>query len=263
MKNIVISCDENYILPARVFLRSMAEMNRDIRIWFIYSRVGEASIEALRTDIEKYGWEFRPVKLDEAEEEAFDGFPVDLYLTKECYYRLLMPWLLKEEDKALYMDVDIMIRGSIEPIYNADLSQNFIAAVLDCWPGARRDAVKRLELSSDYVNSGVVMMNLKAIREQWTQDAFVAEIQKIQKTYQLKYMDQDVINKIYDGKILKLDERYNYAAARYVVERLVFKYNLRKTVVVAHFLAGRKPWNKNYFGYYGREYRRYLKEFQK
>lgn len=263
MKNIVISCDENYILPVRVFLRSMAEMNRDIRIWFIYSRVGEASIEALRMDIEKYGWEFRPVKLDEEFEKVFESLPIELYVTKETYYRLLMPWILKDEDRALYLDVDMMIRGDIDPLYYADLGKNLIAAVQDSWPAARKKAMKRLELHDDYYNAGVQLMDLKGIRERWTEEEFVAEIQKIQQNYELTYMDQDIANKIFDEKILKLDERYNYAAARYVVERLVFKYNLRKTVVVAHFLAGRKPWNKNYFGYYGKEYRRYLKEFQK
>ena len=263
MKNIVISCDENYILPARVFLRSMAETNRDIRIWFIYSRVGEASLTALSGDMEKYGWEFRPVRLDEEFETVFESLPIELYVTKETYYRLLMPWILRDEDRALYLDVDMLIRGDLDPLYNADLGKNLIAAVQDSWPAARRKAMKRLELHDDYYNAGVQLMDLKGIRDRWTQEEFVAEIRKIQQTYELTYMDQDIANKIFDGKVLKLDERYNYAAARYVVERLVFKYQLRKKVVIAHFLAGRKPWNKNYFGYYGREYRRYLNEFQK
>ena len=167
MKNIVISCDENYILPARVFLRSMAETNRDIRIWFIYSRVGEASLTALSGDMEKYGWEFRPVRLDEEFETVFESLPIELYVTKETYYRLLMPWILRDEDRALYLDVDMLIRGDLDPLYNADLGKNLIAAVQDSWPAARRKAMKRLELHDDYYNAGVQLMDLKGIRDRW------------------------------------------------------------------------------------------------
>ena len=229
MKNIVISCDENYILPTRVLLRSMSTSNDDIKVWFVFSRVSAAGIELLREDTQGYGWAFEARKLDQEYEQLFAGFPVNLHFSKEMYYRLLLPWILPECGRALYLDSDMIVRGDLTPMYQMDLGDDLLAAVLDSWPAGRRQAVKRLEL---------------------------------QETYELEYPDQDLLNKLYDGEIRELDERYNYAATRYVVERLVPKYSLRRRVIIAHFLAKRKPWHKNYFGYYRKEYRELLKEFR-
>lgn len=263
MKNIVVSCDENYILPTRVFLRSMAVSNQDVKVWFIYSRVSEDSIELLNGDVKSYGWEFEACKLDAPLEKLFSEFPITEHYSKEMYYRLLLPWILPECEKALYLDSDMMVRGSLDTLYQTELGENFLAAALDSWPAGRRQSMERLELHDDYYNSGVQLLALKRIREQYTAEEFLRKIQDLQEKYTLEYPDQDLLNKIYDGRILKLDERYNYAATRYVVERLLTKHQLRKEVVIAHFVAKKKPWNKNYFGYYGREYSCYLKEFQK
>ena len=263
MKNIVISCDENYILPTRVLLRSMSVTNDDIKVWFVYSRVGADSIELLRGDVEGYGWAFEPIRLDEEFSKMFADFPVRLHFTTETYYRLLLPWILKEESRALYLDVDMMVRGDLTPLYNTDLGENLIGAVLDSWPAGRKQAIRRLELHDDYYNAGVEVMNLEGIRNRWSEEEFVEMIRNLQQTYELEYLDQDLLNKLYDGKIRELDERYNYAATRYVVERLVFKHQLRKKVVIAHFVAKKKPWHENYFGYYLKEYKAVLSEFQK
>ena len=263
MKNIVISCDENYILPTRVLLRSMSVTNDDIKVWFVYSRVGAGSIELLRGDVEGYGWEFEARKLDEEYEKLFADFPVNLHFAKEMYYRLLLPWILPECGRALYLDSDMMVRGDLTPMYQMKLGDDLLAAVLDSWPAGRKQAVKRLELHDNYYNSGVQLLDLDRIRKQYTAEAFLKEIQKLQETYTLEYPDQDLLNKLYDGKIRELDERYNYAATRYVVERLVFKHQLRKKVVIAHFVAKKKPWHENYFGYYLKEYKAVLSKFQK
>lgn len=262
MKNIVISCDENYILPTRVLLRSMSTSNDDIKVWFVFSRVSAAGIELLREDTQGYGWAFEARKLDQEYEQLFAGFPVNLHFSKEMYYRLLLPWILPECGRALYLDSDMIVRGDLTPMYQMDLGDDLLAAVLDSWPAGRRQAVKRLELQDDYYNSGVQLLALDRIRKRYTVEAFLQKVKELQETYELEYPDQDLLNKLYDGKIRELDERYNYAATRYVVERLVPKYSLRRRVIIAHFLAKRKPWHKNYFGYYRKEYRELLKEFR-
>ena len=116
MKNIVISCDENYILPTRVLLRSMSTSNDDIKVWFVFSRVSAAGIELLREDTQGYGWAFEARKLDQEYEQLFEGFPVNLHFSKEMYYRLLLPWILPECGRALYLDSDMIVRGDLTPL---------------------------------------------------------------------------------------------------------------------------------------------------
>ena len=124
-------------------------------------------------------------------------------------------------------------------------------------------------IRTEYEPKGIRVFPISAATNQGIRELlyFVSgELSKMPKetrVYEQEYNpDQDLLNKLYDGEIRELDERYNYAATRYVVERLVPKYSLRRRVIIAHFLAKRKPWHKNYFGYYRKEYRELLKEFR-
>lgn len=264
MRNIVLSCDENYVLPTRVMLRSMAENNAggDWKIWFVYSRVSDAGIALLRAQVESCGWAFAPLKLDRDYEKLFAEFPVQEQYSRETYYRLLLPWIM-EEDKALYLDVDMMVRGSLKPLYDTVLKDGeLIAAVPDPGKGVNEAKRKEYHLQGDYCNAGVLLMDLKRIREWSTAESFVQKILTLKNTVRLEYSDQDLLNLLYDGKIRTLDERYNFAAP-WNMERYILRPLYRRKVVVAHFLAKPKPWEKGYFGFFGREYRSYLKELQK
>lgn len=264
MKNIVLSCDENYILPTRVMLRSMAQNDHegDWKVWFIYSDISTEAFEPVQKDVESYGWEFEARKLDQQYENLFDGFPVTFHFAKEMYYRLLLPWILSECDRILYLDSDVLVRADLTPLYQTDLKENLMAAVMDADEEARQCRKEQLHLKGSYYYSGMHILDAKSTREWNTVEEFLQKILDIQSTVKLEYPDQDLLNILYDEKILTLDERYNFAAPRNLVKNF-FRPKLRREVVIAHFVSLPKPWQKHYKGFYLREYRRYLKEFQR
>lgn len=85
-------------------------------------------------------------------------------------------WLSKilNEDKVLYLDIDTLVLGSLEDLWNTDIENYAIAA----WAEDKNESLvaeyfmtpRRRMRKSKYVNSGVVLFNLKFIREHGIDD---------------------------------------------------------------------------------------------
>lgn len=128
--------------------------------------------------------------------------------------RCWLPQILTE-DKVLYLDIDTLVLDNLDDLWNMDISDYAIAA----WPEDRDDELimdwcmpprKRMR-ESKYINSGVVLFNLKYIREHYIDEKWFT----ILKTVKLPLPDQDAINLACDGHIAYLDTIYNFGNINY------------------------------------------------
>ncbi len=142
----------------------------------------------------------------------FDAFPLPLeHITQEMYYRYLLPELLADEDRTLYLDVDVLAMTSVEPLWELELGDALLAGVSDGkkdtpkWRAYQRQI--GMEEGALYVNSGVLLMNLAALR------AFDFGAKCMALTGQLygriAWPDQDVINRLAQGRVLALERGWN------------------------------------------------------
>ena len=126
-------------------------------------------------------------------------------------------WLPKilNEDKILYLDIDTLVLDNLDELWNTDMTDYAIMA----WPEDRTgDLVmdwcqpprKKMQ-HSKYVNSGVVLFNLKFIREHNIDEKWFSLL----KTIKFPLPDQDVINLACDGYIKYLDTIYNFGNINY------------------------------------------------
>ena len=126
-------------------------------------------------------------------------------------------WLTKilDEDKVLYLDIDTLVLDNLDDLWNTDMTDYAIMA----WPEDRDDELimdwclpprKKMQ-HSKYVNSGVVLFNLKFIRKHGIDDKWIS----ILKTVKLPLPDQDAINLACDGHIKYLDTIYNFGNINY------------------------------------------------
>ena len=75
-----------------------------------------------------------------------------------------------EYDKAIYIDSDIVVPGDISELYDTDMHGNLIGVCKDSSvndaPELQRYMTESLGLKlGDYFNSGMLLMNMKALRE--------------------------------------------------------------------------------------------------
>ena len=134
------------------------------------------------------------------------------YFTLTIYFRLFIPTMFPEFDKGIYIDSDVVLRGDLAELYDIDIGDNLIGAcadrsVVEVPPLARyMENAVGVEKHS-YINSGVLLMNLKKLREVELDRHFLTLL----NTYHFDCIapDQDYLNAICNGKIHYLDARWD------------------------------------------------------
>lgn len=100
------------------------------------------------------------------------------------------------EDKLLYLDIDLLVNDDIQKLYNIDISNYEYAAAQDHYG-------KKL-IYNDYINAGVLLFNMKKIKE-------TGLLQKARDMINAKHMvfsDQSAIYNCTTAKLL-LPQRFN------------------------------------------------------
>ena len=189
----------------------------------------------------------------------FADFPETGRYPKQIYYRLAAPLILPETlDRILYLDVDMVIINSLEELYETDFEGNYYAGCTHTREFLTRLTQARLksEKAVAYINTGVLLMNLEALRKTIDLNqisAYVAEHEKA-----LILPDQDILTALYGDKIQLVDSmRYNlsdrvlgFYTAAHPRERRDLDWIRRKSVII-HYCGRNKPWNEDYTGILG------------
>ena len=92
------------------------------------------------------------------------------YFTLTIYYRLFIPVMFPEYDKGIYIDSDVIVSDDLAKLFDTDLQGNYIGACTDSSVQQVPPLVRYMEDAvgvekSRYINSGVLLMDLKALRQ--------------------------------------------------------------------------------------------------
>jgi lipopolysaccharide biosynthesis glycosyltransferase len=189
-----------------------------------------------------------------AKEIRLDNAPTTSRYPQEIYYRIFAAQYLPEEiDRVLYLDPDIIVNGSVKALYHLPMEEYYFAAASHTGPFMTTLNSIRLDLdeNSPYINSGVMLMNLKLLRKEQNIDDVFHFIEK-RKNFMI-LPDQDIISSLYGSRIYALDTfRYNMTEILYKRHSLFEKaLNLewvRNHSVIIHYCGRNKPWKENYIG---------------
>lgn len=260
----MVALDENYLPQLQVLLTSLWVNNPGevIELYFMHSRVSESAMGKVDVQCREYGYRLVPVPVPSS---FFKDAPVTKRYPQEMYYRLLAAHLLPDTlDRVLYLDPDILVINPLRPLWELDMQGKLFAAASHTGVTELANNVNRLRLGtdSDYFNSGVLLIDLRACRESILPEevfAFAAEHSK-----GLILPDQDVLNALYGKQILQLDDAvWNYDARNYN------SYFIRSSgeadldwvmehTVILHFCGKAKPWKPGYLYRYGILYKHYM-----
>ncbi len=160
----------------------------------------------------------------------------DFFSSAVYYYRFFIPRLFPIYDKCVYIDSDTVLRGDIGELYDIELGENVIAAMVDpkvdVIPEFRDYVNNAVGVPyTEYTNSGVLVMNMKALRKLGYLSALVKTINKYDAD--LVAPDQDYMNVILRGKIRHLDDCWNMEPS----------VELPKDVKIIHYNLFNKPWH--------------------
>lgn len=196
------------------------------------------------------------------DESIFDGFPESNRYPRQIYYRLAAPLLLPGElERILYLDVDLVVINSLVELYHTDFEGNFYVACSHVKEFLTKFNQLRLGVDEvvPYINTGVMLMNLTALRESLTIEQIKETAQKKMHTFLLP--DQDLLTVMHGERIKLVDTmRYNLS------DRMLSIYNanpknekrdlqwVRENAVIIHYYGKNKPWKDGYSGFLGTFY---------
>ena len=169
------------------------------------------------------------------------------------FYRLFLPKLLKDVGVCLYMDTDIAILDDLTDLLDIDLEDYYIAGVPDrlCLDAAFDEHTTLYGIKpAHYVNAGMILMNLKAIRR----DGISEEFEEMGRTKALRFLDQDILNYSCKGNVKILQKKYNVFPGDCEAELEILRSKAPECIhlldsdavinpSIIHYVGPRKPWN--------------------
>ncbi len=161
----------------------------------------------------------------------FSDFGVNSHVSIATYYRFLIADMFPFLTKALYLDLDMIVRGDISSLYQIDLGNFVLAAVPD---QSDKDYIAMLKHNMEldklatYFNAGVLLINL----QKWRENRITEQLFDIEKKYHnfLLCNDQDILNKYFMNNYLELDKKFN------------LMFGSEADCIIRHFVALPKPW---------------------
>lgn len=251
--NILVTLNENYIPYLNVMLRSLIDSNTDchFHIYLLHRSMSETAAESTKRIIGA-GGELHMIKVADID---LSEAPTTARYPQEIYYRIFAAkYLPSDIDKILYLDPDIIVNGSVKELYDTDMDDYFFAAASH--NGALMHKVNEIRLDIEstepYINSGVMLMNLKKLRKEQDYKEVFEFIEKRKNLLILP--DQDIISALYGSRILELDPFvYNMTERLYILraqlEKEIDMEWVRKNSVIIHYCGKNKPWKRNYIGH--------------
>lgn len=239
--NISFCINDNHCLYVFFTISMIKKYTTNLDIFVLHTDLSDKSKDRLRT-LETESVNIHFVKIDR---DLFSNLPLTLDgITIETYYRYLLPEILVDCDKVIYLDSDLLIRCDVKELWDIDLSQHYLAGVNEI-DIINRFPDHKLKLGFDldelFINAGVLVCNLQKMRQDKITHHLFTETERLKDI--ILFQDQDVINIALKGKIAELPLAYNYTVEAMEKDLL----SLDEIKVIHYNSQIAKPWiPKNY-----------------
>ncbi len=234
--HLVFAGDDGYITPLLTAFTSLSlNTKTPIQIHLLtagFSDQNQQLIQKLDQELKNIQIDITPVSM-----ELFNNFPINQRWNQSIYYRYLIPELIKEADRTLYLDGDILVFDDLSNFFQMDLKEKTIAGVSDYFEQKFLSRPLFQDLLV-YINSGVLLIDMP----KWRQQGMTQKLFETTQLYQdqISYFDQDVINLVFKEDILPVSLKYNALQGAYT------PFNK----VIYHYSGKQKPWKTNSIDYY-------------
>lgn len=239
--NILMSVNKKFLEHIEELIYSLVNYtDKALKIYLMYveTELNNDDLEYIKKFVEGTNQAtVEPVKFDV---RALEGMPVTdnegAFFGMEAYSRLFCAFKLPEDmERILYLDADMICTGDIEELYNLDFDDKIWVAAPD--NGIQEKDLNRLGLPLDYkyINSGMLLINLKKLRANYTERFIVEKIRENKDI--LIYPDQDFVNKIFKDEIKVVSTKYN------LIAKDVRYKDLDEKPLIIHYAGSTKPWH--------------------
>src|SRR5258708_32946163 len=264
----VFGCDLNYVPHLAATLMSvLANGGDDSFVFYILQQDFDAGTRAKLTAL------VGPSRTARLEWPALEipragAYVLTGHITLAGYFRIFIPDLLPPSiHRAIYLDCDLIVTGSLGGLWNADLGGRALGAVRDPIR-IEKDLQDRyvtlgLPTHAHYFNSGVLVLDLA----KWRDQGIAARVAgfAVDHPERITWHDQDALNAVlYDDYAAlpmtwNLQRRMCHMLPRDLGLSVSEYVQLRRHARVVHFTETTKPWGYRDGHPFAHLYFRYLR----
>ena len=224
-KAIVLAANYAYVDQVLTTIKSICYHNRSMRFYLINSDFPNEWMKQLNKRLEMFDSEIINCRVTS---EQISRYKTDISYT--VFLRYFVADFVKE-DKALYLDCDLVVTKNLDDLFATDLQDYPLAAI--------RDFGGRAYFGQEIFNAGVLLIN----NILWKQDHMTQKLIDLTNEWHDKVdqADQSILNMLFEHKWLELDFDYNHI----VIHKQFTDYRLpagQSYPAIIHYLSHRKPW---------------------
>lgn len=262
---IVLSANNRFAPFLDIMIRSIVANASEMRTYDIivlYNDISEKNQKLIKTVSEgKSNISIRFIKVS----GYFDTseFFVDQHLSVETYYRLIIPELMPNYHKIMYLDCDMVADYDVADLYDKDLNGKVIAAARDIdvagqvnldkneWKSYATDTLG-LNSPFDYFQAGVLIIDLDELRKITSSETMI----RMAMEHSYRCHDQDIMNIICKNRVIYIPQAWNtlmdwqeHGRSRMDILKmspraLYDEYmQARQKPYIIHYAGYQKPWD--------------------
>lgn len=234
--NIFFCINNAYVRFAAVTILSILENNQGrINFYVLNCDINEKAKKHLKCIIDRYS--NASIEFVRVGVETFLDLKLNIeYISLETYFRYIIADLFPNMSKCLYLDADLIVNGDLRKLYDTDIDNFLCAGSSDMYVSDIKYAAT-LGLAGLYINAGVILFNLDAIRKEKIVPILFENTKKMKDI--IEYQDQDIINITFHGRMKEVDSIYNFASSNVAHEK-----HKRFHAIIIHYTGPIKPWSK-------------------
>lgn len=240
---IFFSSDDNYVPYLTVAIQSLKEHSsaeHTYRIIILTSSMNEKNKKELKTlETKNIKIDFEDVSKSLAKIDKELTLRLRDYYSTAIFYRLFIPNLFPYYEKAIYLDADMVILDDVAKLFEMEMENNMLIATTDMVVNEsesfREYSKVALGLEPEkYINSGMLVMNLREMRKEKIEQKFIYLLLK----YNMEVIapDQDYLNLLCKDRIKYIGENWDKMPD-------FGQYYEEKDLHIIHYNMMRKPWH--------------------
>lgn len=221
---IVLAANYQYVEQVNTTIKSIFAHNKNINIYLINSDFPTEWFENLNRRLQAFKSNIKNCKVFE--------YSLSQYKT-EISYTVFLRYFIEDfvvENRVLYLDCDIIVKKSLDSLFDLDMNGYPIAAIPD--QGAR------VYFSKNIFNAGVLLVDTNFFKENKIKDKLIALTEELHE--EVDMADQSILNIAFEGNWLQLPWYFNF-----IPNHVDFIDGYKESEVsIIHYLTHRKPWDK-------------------
>lgn len=249
--DVAICTDNNYVMPCGITILSLLKNNRKqaINIHVAGTGLSPDNEKLLKDIVDEYDATIKFYNVSKEELEKYKLPSTPPHLSIAAYVRLFLFDILPQNiEKILYLDCDLLIVDDLSDLWDISIDGYSMAGVVDAHSDMKNTFVRLgYDPKYQYINSGVLLMNLKY----WREHDVLKQIFIFLENHQgkIKYADQDMLNGALHKSMTTIPFRYNMHSSFVLMQYDAVNYREEirealRNIAIIHYTSAMKPWLK-------------------